>query len=180
MADETEQTEDVSALRKAADEGTAARKEADLAKRELAFVKAGVDTDSKPAQALLNNYAGDLTAEAIKAEATEWGLLSASSADPATEPEPDYSEDAAQQALRDQINDPQIATNTPPEKNGIEVALDTFVEELGQGYSRTDATNRAFGRVIQAAGSGDKAAIFDAAAWRGEQAEAGHGANWAQ
>lgn len=179
MAEETEDTgtEDVSALRKAAEDGRSARAEADLARKELAFVKAGVDTGTKPAQALLNSYAGELTADAIQAEAREWSLLSSPEAEPAA---PDYSQEAAAQEMRDGL-DGTPAPDTQPDKSGVDKAFEQFkVDRESGGYSQTDATNRAIGNIIKAAAQGDQSAIFNRQRWEAEAANHGHGAKWAK
>ena len=46
-------------------------KEAEAAKRELAFVKAGVDPESAAAKYFVKGYDGELSAEAIRAAAAE-------------------------------------------------------------------------------------------------------------
>lgn len=63
--------EDIKALEDAA----AAAKDIPKIQKELAFAKAGVDTDSKIGKMLFQTYEGDLTREAIIAEAQEIGLL---------------------------------------------------------------------------------------------------------
>lgn len=50
-------------------------KEAEAAKRELAFVKAGVDPDSAAAKWFVKGYDGEITAEAIRAAAEEASLI---------------------------------------------------------------------------------------------------------
>ena len=50
-------------------------KEAEGARRELAFVKAGVDPDSAAAKYFVKGYDGELTAEAIRAAAEEASLI---------------------------------------------------------------------------------------------------------
>ena len=50
-------------------------KEAEAAKRELAFVKAGVDPDSAAAKYFVKGYDGELTPEAIRAAAEEANLI---------------------------------------------------------------------------------------------------------
>ena len=50
-------------------------KEAEAAKRELAFVKAGVDPDSAAAKYFVKGYDGELTSEAIRAAAEEASLI---------------------------------------------------------------------------------------------------------
>lgn len=53
--------------------------EAEQAKRELAFVKAGIDTSDNAAKYFVKAYDGELTADAIKQAAVEARLLSAPS-----------------------------------------------------------------------------------------------------
>ena len=50
-------------------------KEAEAAKRELAFVKAGVDPDAAGAKWFVKGYDGEFTAEAIRAAAEEANLI---------------------------------------------------------------------------------------------------------
>lgn len=57
-------------LRSAADAGKKAQAEAEEARRELAFVKAGINTDDKVGRMLYATYDGDLEVESIK-EAAE-------------------------------------------------------------------------------------------------------------
>lgn len=175
MAEETEQQEDVSELRKAAEAGRTARQEADLAKKELAFVKAGINTDTKPAQALLRSYDGDLTTEAIQAEAREWSLLET----PAPAEKPDYSAEAEQQELRDQVNTGEPAPDTKPEVSPVEQAFKDFHKDREAGKSQTEATNQVIGKIIKAAAMGDPQARFDPDEWEKTRAQFGHGAEYA-
>ena len=70
--------EDIRAL----EESAARAKEADSLKRELAFAKAGLDTESKLGKMFFNSYEGDLTKEALLAEAQEIGLVEKSTTNP--------------------------------------------------------------------------------------------------
>lgn len=175
MADETEQTqEDVSELRKAAEAGRSARQEADLAKRELAFVKAGINTDTKPAQALLRSYDGDLSTEAIQAEAREWSLIDAAA------PEvPDYSAEAEAQAQRDEMTAGTPAPDTAPKVSAVEEAFKEFNSDRESGKSQVDATNQVIGKIIKAAAMGDPQARFDPDEWEKTRSQFGHGAEYA-
>lgn len=61
-------------------EAKAAAAEAELeqaanARRELALLKAGIDTESGPGKLFARAYDGELTTEAIKTAATEYGVL---------------------------------------------------------------------------------------------------------
>jgi hypothetical protein len=49
--------------------------EAEAAKRELAFLKAGIDLDSPGGKLLAKAYDGAPTVEAIKAAAVEYGVI---------------------------------------------------------------------------------------------------------
>ena len=62
-------------LREAAERGRKATQELDDIKREMAFIKAGVDTESKAGQLLYKAYDGELETELIQAEASELGIL---------------------------------------------------------------------------------------------------------
>lgn len=55
-----------------------AKSEGEIAKRELAFIKAGIDTNNATAKLLLKTYDGELTMEAIKASGEEYGLIATS------------------------------------------------------------------------------------------------------
>lgn len=66
---------DLKRLREKAKGADSARAEADAAKRELAFVKAGIDTDDPRQRYFVEGYKGDLSVDAIKTEATASGFL---------------------------------------------------------------------------------------------------------
>ncbi len=80
--DENEQNpENLKGLRDAAKRSDGYKAEAEAAKRELAFVKAGIDTDNKALSYFAKAYDGELDSGAIKAAAIEAGFLQAQ-ADP--------------------------------------------------------------------------------------------------
>ena len=62
-------------LEQDAEDGRKARDEAAAARKELAFLKAGVDTDSPQGKLLAKAYDGELTADAVKAAAVEFGII---------------------------------------------------------------------------------------------------------
>jgi hypothetical protein len=62
-------------LEEQAAQAKAAAAEAEAARRELAFLKAGIDLDSPQGKLLAKGYDGPATAEAIKAAAVEYGLI---------------------------------------------------------------------------------------------------------
>ena len=71
---EQEAKEGKAAKRQAED----ARNEADAAKRELALIKSGVDVESPTGKLFAKAYDGEISVEAIKAAATEYGLIATS------------------------------------------------------------------------------------------------------
>jgi len=98
----------IKALREAAEAGKAATKELENAKRELAFAKAGIDTDTKLGSMLAKTYEGDLTdVEALKAE---WNELNPAPPAQSETPAPDaptpegFQDPSGQQQHREQLN----------------------------------------------------------------------------
>lgn len=79
---ENDKDENLKELRQQAEAGRKALAEAEAARRELAFIKAGVDTESKLGQLLMKTYDGELSPEAIKAEAEEIGAVKATTPPP--------------------------------------------------------------------------------------------------
>ena len=55
-----------------------AKSEGELAKKELFFIKAGIDTDSPQGKLLLKAYDGENSLDAIKAAGEEYGLIATS------------------------------------------------------------------------------------------------------
>jgi len=64
-------------LEKRAKAGESAKAEADAAKRELSFLKAGINLDSPQGKLFAKAYDGEFTAEAVKAAAEEYGVIEA-------------------------------------------------------------------------------------------------------
>lgn len=154
QSDQDDQNPDIKDLRRAADDGKAARAEAEQARRELAFVKAGVDTDSKLGKLLLKTYEGDLTTDAIKAEAAELGLgQPAGGNDQASE------QDRAQTRERtDLASEPDVSQSEGPDPN--KVARTSFEEARNNGESREMAAGAYLSEMLRAAHSGDKRVLL--------------------
>lgn len=168
-----EEGEGIKKLREKAEAGSAAIDENARLKREMAFMRAGIDTTTKPAQALIASYSGELEADAIKAEAAEWGLVKGEAP-----PENKYDENSPerqQQEIREQTSGEPAPVPPPPEVNGMEKAISGYHQNRTKGMADENAQVQAFGEVIKAAAGGDKSAIFDPSAWAEEQERAGHG-----
>lgn len=174
---EPDHIKDLRAKAKGTDAATA---RADAAERELAFVKAGVPTDTKVAQAFLSTYTGEMTPDAIKAEAKEWNLIPADET-LQTSQFPEGSAERQQQEMREQLaGGGGAAGDEPPKQGGVDKALANFQKNREEGMALQQAQNHAFGEVIKAAAMGDKQAIFDPQEWEQKKRDAGHGAEFAR
>ena len=138
-------------LRDAADRGRKASQELDAMKREMAFMKAGVDTDSKAGQLLYKAYDGELETEFIQAE---WQELVPAAAAPPPEPE---TVDAIDTQVASQRRD--LAEDAVPPENQTESPYDAghreFKEMLDAGRPKEDSAARFVHTILEAAG-GDK------------------------
>ena len=137
-------------LRDAADRGKKASQELDQMKREMAFLKAGVDTDSKAGQLLFKAYDGDLDTDLIKAEAEELGILKDASPPPPPEPENSEADVRVAQERRDLVAD-QIAPENQTE-SPYDAGHRQFREMLDAGRPKEDSAARFIHTVLEAAG----------------------------
>ena len=137
-------------LRDAADRGRKATQELDQVKREMAFLKAGVDTDTKAGQLLFKAYDGELDMESIRVEADELGLFK-SSEEPAPVVEQVPAEDrqatTERQALAETSVPPGSQTESPYDAGHRE-----FREMMDAGRPKEDAAARFIHTVLEAAG----------------------------
>jgi len=159
MSDQEDQHEgdNLAGLRKAADEGKAARAELEAMKRQMAFVKAGVDIDTKLGQMLLKTYDGELDTEAIKAEATEVGAIKSAVAPPEPEgPVVDENETRERQDLASNAGTPSSLESADPHT----AALRNFEESRANGRTREDSAGAAYFEIIKAAQAGDKRVLL--------------------
>ena len=146
----TQEPGSIKELRDAADRGKKATQELDAMKREMAFLKAGVDTDTKAGQLLYKAYDGDLETAAIQAEWSE--LVPAAAAPPPAE-----TVDATDTQVAQQRQD--LAGDAIPPENQTENPYDAghraFKEALDAGRPHEDSAARFVHTVLEAAGGGD-------------------------
>lgn len=137
--------EDIQALEQSA----AAAKEVPQLQKELAMARAGVDTESKLGKMFFKTYEGDLTKEAIIAEATEIGLLE---------------KQAEQQSIpadeKDSTKERQTLNNgaTPPGDNPThpkDVAIATAKKVIEDGGKYEQAAGAYLTTLVQAHAAGD-------------------------
>ena len=135
-------------LRDAAERGKKASQELDAMKREMAFMKAGVDTDTKAGQLLFKAYDGELETELIQAE---WSELVPAAAAPPPEPE---TVDATDTQVAQQRQD--LAGDSVPPENQTESPYDAghraFREMVDAGRPTEDSAARFVHTVLEAAG----------------------------
>ena len=156
MADE--ETGGIKELRDAADRGREAIQERDQLKREMAFMKAGVDTDSKAGQLLFKAYDGELETESIQAE---WQELVPTSA-PVEQPEQaqdtvneaDTQVAEQRQALAEDSVSVEASTQSPYEQGFQE-----FKKAYDEGSPKEDSAARFVHTVLEAASQGDERVI---------------------
>jgi len=145
----TQEPGSIKELRDAADRGKKATQELDAMKREMAFLKAGVDTDTKAGQLLYKAYDGELVTESIQAE---WQELVPGAVMPPAETVDTTDTDVAQQRQN-------LAGDAIPPENQTENPYDAghraFKEALDAGRPHEDSAARFVHTVLEAAGGGD-------------------------
>jgi len=154
----TQDTGGIKELRDAADRGREAIQERDQLKREMAFMKAGVDTDSKAGQLLFKAYDGELETESIQAE---WQELVPTSA-PVEQPEQaqdtvneaDTQVAEQRQALAEDSVSVEASTQSPYEQGFQE-----FKKAYDEGSPKEDSAARFVHTVLEAASQGDERVI---------------------
>lgn len=154
----SETDNDIPALREAADAG---RK----AVRENAFLKAGIDPDDPKMKYFVAGYSGELTKDAIAAEAKAAGFLSEPApvtpeqAPPATE-EPPASRREATTEEQEFESMAEIGAESGPagvtqEPDRSKVAWERFEERRKDGARREDAGSEVLNSIIEGAMAGD-------------------------
>ena len=156
MSDEIEIEDDerdsIKDLRRAADESRKLKAEAELARRELAFLKAGVDTDSKLGKLLLKTYDGELTLEAIRAEAQDLGIGGSGST--VTEVVEEEFERNQSRERFNLANESGISSTESAHPN--QIARQAFDAAMRNGDPREVAAGAAFAEIFKAAQRGDE------------------------
>ena len=144
----TQEPAGIKELRDAADRGKKATQELDAMKREMAFLKAGVDTDTKAGQLLYKAYDGELETEAIQAE---WSELVPGTAAPPPEPE---TVDATATQVAEQRR--ELAGDSVPPGTQTESPYDAghreFKAMMDAGRPKEDSAARFIHTVLEAAG----------------------------
>jgi hypothetical protein len=168
--DDTDDTPNIKALRAAAEDGKRAREEAAAARRELLFVKAGVDTESKLGKLLFKTYEGD-DLEALK---QEWTELSGDVTAPKPDPGPTGSEQAVDN-VRDQLRNAPPGGAEPAQVDAYDLSFKTYYDDLAKGLPSDQARENAVSVLLEQFMSGNTSVQFDPADWSRQQQLAGDG-----
>ena len=146
----TQEPTGIKELRDAADRGRKATQELDTMKREMAFLKAGVDTDTKAGQLLFKAYDGELETELIQAE---WVELVPGAAVPQAAEAVDATDTQVAGQRRELAGDsvpPGTQTESPYDAGHRE-----FREMMDAGRPKEDSAARFIHTVLEAAGGND-------------------------
>jgi len=169
MAEEfdNDNSDNLQDLRDAAERGRLATGENSDLKREMAFLKAGIDTDSKIGGMLLKTYEGELDVEAIRAEAGAIpGFLTENQVVDVDETDTTSQENLDLQNLRDNMSTGDAPTGE--QVNAQDLAMQEFSEAIKSGASRKDSAAAYFGTLLTEAANGNQSAIFDQAGWNAQ------------
>lgn len=150
--DDTTNQDELKDLRAAAEAGKAAVADAEAARREIAFVKAGIDTDSKLGKLMFKTYEGELTKDAIVAEATDLGLIKEETKADGKATEGEKQQTKQREGLSADSEDP---VNTDEHVN-IDQAYSEFHKIRKEGGSQDEASRAVLGAIIGSAASGDE------------------------
>jgi hypothetical protein len=140
--------EDIRALEEAASKA----KDLERMQKELVFAKAGIDTDSKLGKMLLQTYDGELTKEALIAEAQEIGLIEAQTEAPEVTKE-EKAGTRERQALSNGA--------TPPGENPVhpkQEAVDAAKRVIEEGGKYDHAAGAYVSTLVQRYADGDERA----------------------
>ncbi len=162
--DEQDQTpEGIKNLREANKRLTEQVKAGEAATRTLAFRDAGIDTTKGVGVMFAEHYKGELTVEAIKADAPNWGISIAESTPPAADP--DAARRAAEEDHQRRLHNDGGAENDPEMHEGEPIVriLNTYDEMVAGGLSREKARAHAMSEVLGDAMNGGETFRWDAA-----------------
>lgn len=155
-------------LRDAADRGRQATAEAEAVKRENAFLKAGIDPDSPKAKYFVKGYDGELTKDAILAEAKEAGVLEERTPPPPAEEEQEEptgrrqptEEEQEMEGLATEVSSEAAPSGALPKEDPHEAAWNRFSDRR-KTEPREDAAAEVIGSIFQGAIEGDERFLAD-------------------
>lgn len=139
---------------------------ASAAQRELAFVKAGVDTDSKLGKLLLNSYDGELDPTTIRSEWEDIGGAASvapqvtDETTPEREPEPESGLPEGTQERQGLATGALGDTGQEPNPDPRKVSLQAGRDAIAAGAPHDEAMGVMLSGLAQAAAKGDQRVIW--------------------
>jgi len=157
MSDQTPEHETPAALREAADKGR-------RLERENAFLKAGFNPEADPKVAyFIDGYKGDLTTDAIKAEAVRAGFITPAEPEPPKEEETPVTTDRREPTEEErqldamaQIGAESAPAGTQQEEDLLAQGWEKFGDRRKSGDRLEDASAEVITRIVGGAVAGDK------------------------
>lgn len=188
-ANANENQPDISALRAQADRVGGLESDNAAKDREIAFLRAGVDTSTLIGRNIMQMHGdkpleADAIAETTAAVRNELGLPAEGETPPPVNPAPQPGEEgspeAALAAAQGALAGGQLPPGSepiPPEKSVLEMGVDTYTAARRSGVGEIDAQVAGIGEIIRAGAQGHKEAAYDRQAFQAKAAEHGHGAD---
>lgn len=141
-------------------------KVAEGAVRKLAFMEAGLNPKDNPqVELFMKAYDGELTEEAIRAEAVRYRLIT--EAEPG-EPTQGFETDAAQTWARQQLGADSFDPGVPvPEGDPMGNAYAEFHRLRREGSTSEEASVAVLGKIFEQARQGNAKFVFDRESWQG-------------
>ncbi len=162
-----EGTDNLKQLRKAAEDGKAARADLALVRKENLFLRAGIDPEgTRLTKMLFAQWDGE-DVEALKTEARELGIKLPGDAPQADTETPDPATQNFQQARHALTGADGTPAGAAPQStpDPIDAAYAGFYKDLSAGRPRDEAALEALNKVMAAGANGDKRVIFDPRKW---------------
>lgn len=173
MSDTSDQNQTPAQLREYADRqkeradaAEAQIAEGDKARRENAFLRAGVDLDSPLGTLFSKGYEGELDGDKVK---EAWSALQ-----PAQAPPPEAASDAptpeelAQAQARDALNTGGVPPGEEPSPSPWDAAKENYKIAKEKGQSTDRAQTAAIQTVMDAAVAGDERVLYDRDRWKAQ------------
>jgi len=156
------ETETPADLRDALERAKAEAAEGQAAKRELAFIKAGIDTSTPMGSLFTRAYDGEIDADAIKAAAVKDGVIVEGDTPEAETPEVPSTETSDRRLL---TASGETITHTHDALASIDAAYAERVKLKSEGASDQKSAAPVLAAILRQAGEGNPNFIFDADRW---------------
>jgi len=146
-------------------------KAGEAAMRKLAFLEAGLDPRINPqVELFMKAYDGELSEEAIRAEATRYNLISGDVAPEPSAPQSSSAFDAGQTYARASLGaDSGDAAAPIQEGDPMLSAYTEFHTLRHSGATSEEASVAVLGKIFEQARKGNDKFVFDATSWQGSE-----------